>query len=265
MVRKKIFKENWLNPILLEYNEEKYEFEYLKDYHVFLLKDAITKKNLAIFSDEIGFIIEHEINGTTHFIVSDRSEYDFENEKGIYLKDYIELYQSLCLIKTYHVSSSDEKNLRIKDHYYKVETKKNGGCIYNLKEKSNFYQELYSEEEILKLFEEPIILVSRVLQSDYNPDIKDKITYGINLDTFCIATPIYSELQQRFIPVVTTQNSSFNRTISIPLEKREAMTIEKEIMNTIYDLEFYLEPIPGIYLKDNTLNQQFVRKFTKKS
>ena len=217
------------NDIQLEYDEEKFEIIYVENLRKIVLKRKTDNAVLAIFDDNIGFLIEHDIYGSTHFVISDANDY---KEEGIRLKHYRMGEDGLYLVYVKSIDDPRECACRIKDHYYIV------------------------KKEILEQFEEPVLLVTDVCKWGM---LEDKITYGINLDTYDVVTPIYSKLQQRMIPLRT--KDWLNR--SLPSNAKGPVTIHTDILPTLRRLDDYLEEPWELYNQDGQVNQEFVRKFTK--
>ena len=241
------------NDIQLEYDEEKFEIIYIENLRKIVLKRKKDYAVLAIFDDNIGFLIEHDIYGYTHFVISDANDY---KEEGILLKHYRMAEEGLYLVDVEHIEDARECTCRIKDHYYIVNQKRYGGAIYNLRFKDEFHDFIHKEKEILEQFEEPVLLVTDVCKWRM---LEDKITYGINLDTFDVVTPIYSKLQQRMIPLRTKD------WLDEPLssEKKGPVTIQTDIVYTLQCLDDYLKEPWELYNQDKQVNQEYVRKFTK--
>ena len=198
-------------------------------------------------------MIEHDIYGSTHFVISDANDY---KEEGIRLKHYRMGEDGLYLVYVKSIDDPRECACRIKDHYYIVKQEGYGGKIYNLKMKSDFHQFIHAKKEILEQFEEPVLLVTDVCKWGM---LEDKITYGINLDTYDVVTPIYSKLQQRMIPLRT--KDWLDRPLSS--EKKGPVTIQTEIVSTLRRLDDYLKEPWELYNQDEQVNLEFVRKFTK--
>ncbi len=243
-----------MNDIQLEYDKDQFEVEYVKDLHKIILRRKKDQKVLKIIGDNIGFLIEHDIDGDIHFVISDANHYE---KKGNRLKHYKLFDDGLYLRSKEAIDDTRECACRIKDHYYIVNQQMYGGKIYNLKTKSNFHNFIHGKKEIFEQFKEPTILVTDI---HTQRQIQDEITYGINLDTFDVVTPIYSKLQQRMIPLIT--EDVWHRPLS--LDKKGPATISKEIISTLERLAYnYLEEESELYQQDGQVNQEFVRKFTK--
>ena len=260
------------NRIDLEYDNQKYEIEYVKRKNMIILKRISDSKILDIFSDKIGFIVQQDGESQTNFLVTDYSDLDKGEKKSVKFKHFVDYGSSdaLYLEKEFNCNSIWLSDCRINDGCYIVEQSGYGGCIYNLNKKSKRFDNIYHDERINSILGDNILLVSREIDS--HSRIKDTITYGINLNSFEIVTPIYSKLQQRYIPIYTKEqvdeiNKEFHKKgqfIRIYDFSLEEITIYLEVTRYLELLDAYLEEPKEVYLdfSREKINEPFVKKFT---
>ena len=85
--------------IELEYDPQKYEFEYVKDANTLCLKRVKNHKILALFNDRIGFIAQCDIAGISNFLVTDYSQNSQNNERITKFKHYVDNGGSKLMLK----------------------------------------------------------------------------------------------------------------------------------------------------------------------
>ena len=114
-------------------------------------------------------------------------------------------------------------------------------------------------------------MVSEIKRASTNL-VSDTITYGIDPETFEIVTPIWSELQQRYIDIYT------DKQVDKIQEKNPFTNVKKFSLvdNTIYfEIEKYLNILSGYFERtrtdkmyldffDSEINEDFVKKFVRK-
>ena len=93
----------------------------------------------------------------------------------------------------------------------------------------------------------------------------DRITYGIDVNTFEATTPIYSELEQRFINVYSEEEmTKLEKKAGImnPYGRGELTrrTINYEIMRYLDIIAYYFDKDESMY-KYGTPNDEFLLKF----
>lgn len=255
--------------IYLSYDEDKYIIEYVKSKHMIALKDRFTNGILEIFTDEIGFLVQYNEGGTVNFVVT---EYQGEDET-IKLKHFIDDGSSDELIfkSEFDCNAADIDSCRITDSSFLVEQAGNSSCIYNLNEKSKRYDNIYKDDRISKMFGGNILMVNEKEYAFYNFNISDTITYGINPETFEVVTPIWSELQQRFIDLYTNEQvediiDKDEMFISTKKYNLADITIAYEIQKYLNKLDSYLDKPQKVYLDSfgGEINESFVKRFIKK-
>lgn len=245
---------------IIEYDEERFDVEYVAHKNMLVLRRLEDNKVLEIFSDEIGFLIQAEKDEETHFILTDYSEVE-ENEKPKF-KHYIAGKNELVLKNEFECDSIWLSELYIADNSFLVEDNSNGCFIYNLNEKSKKFKKVYNDDNVKKIIGENVLLVSEERKFIFDSSINDTITYGIDPKTFEIVTPIWSDLQQRYINIYTEQQLNEKRIIPNGASLSE-MTISFEIDKYLNKLSYYFEKPKNVYLdfNSNKVNEEFVKTF----
>ena len=264
-----INKENGTD-IYLNYDEKNYLIEYVKNKHMIALKDCFTNSILEIFTDEIGFLVQYNEGDVVNFIVT---EYQEEDET-IKLKHFVDdgNCEELIFKREFDCNAADIDSCRITDSSFFVEQSGNSSCIYNLNEKSKRYDSIYKDDRISKMFgDDNILMVNEKEYAFYNFNISDTITYGINPETFEIVTPIWSELQQRFIDLYTEKQAEdaikkCEMSVSVSNYNLADITIAYEIQKYLNKLDNYFDKPQKVYLDSfgDKINEPFVKKFIKK-
>lgn len=255
------------SSITLEYNNEKYEIEYVKDDKIVVLKDLLKNKILKVWSDNVGFIKQVDMDGKTNFVMT---EYMKETDKVQFRHYVVTKYcDSLELKKEFECDSIFPETCCVTDKSYLVEQRRYGLSIYNLSQESRLFYRVYNDKAVKEYFEDNTLMVSEKKTAIARCDIEDKITYGINPETFEIVTQIYSELQQRYIDVYTEEQVEKLKERGIFFNDRyslEELTIKLEIEHYLNELEEYLPRPQGIYLGEypKKVNEEFVKQFVKK-
>jgi len=254
------------STINLEYDNTKYDFEHVKHKGLIILRRLSDNKILDVFSDKVGFIIQYDKDDESNFLMTDYSE------DKILFKHFIDFGKSevLYLKNKFECGSIHLSDCRINDECYVVEHSYYGGCLYNLVDKSKQFDNIYNDERVKSILKDNILLVSKKIDS--HSRIEDTITYGIDLQSFRIVTPIYSKLQQRYIPIYTREqvdeiNKEFNKKgqfIRVYDFSLEDITIYLEVTRYLELLDNYLEEPKGVYLdlSQDEINEPFVKKFT---
>ncbi len=261
------------NIVYFKYDKEEYDIEYIKDQNMIIVRQLPDYHILEIFSDKIGFIVQSNIGDQTNFLVTDYSQKDENGKTTIQFKHYTgkKYKRSLDLVKVLNCSEFELSSCRITDNTYLVEQNDQGSCIYNISQKSKRFDSVYHDDDINKFLQENILLVSETRTALFRPDIKDTITYGINPETFQIETPIWSDLQQRLIPIYMQKEIDklkekwFLDHNSYEGQSLEEITIHFEIDQYLNQLDNQIERSQTVYedVVDSKVNEEFVKKFIK--
>ena len=257
----------------LEYDKDKYDFEYVKSKGVIILRRKSDNQVLEIFSDKIEYIVQSNTGNVTNFIVTDYSEVDKDGSRIFKIKHYVDTgSDELSLRRQFDYDGSTLDQCRITESSFIVDQKGCGGSIYNLENKSKNFDYIYNNKKISEIIGENILMVSEIKRSFFG-ELTDRLTYGIDPSTFEIVTPIWSELQQRYIAMYT------DKQVDELQEKYPFGNIKKNSLedNTIYfEVERYLRLLTEVYLKeqitgriylnfnDSEVNEDFVKEFVKK-
>lgn len=270
--------------IELKYDKERYSINYIKESNNVVLSRLSNQKVLAVFSDKIGFIVQVNVASTPNFLVSDYSNFDkFDISKPIKLEHYEDLDDGRLFgnpgfvsIKTLNIDSATLEGCRITERAYLVNGSKQ---IYNIAKFKNRlskpFEEIYIDEKVRAYLGDDTVLVTDFVYPNKHADnrlgLHDALTYGINLKTFEITTPIWSELQQRYIEVYTREK--INKMTphlgdwAINNDQCGESTIEFEVLSYLNGLVRQMDCSHRVYSDFDTVNEEFVRSFvrTKKS
>ena len=162
--------------------------------------------------------------------MTDYSEIDKNGLRIVKIKHYVDIgIDELRLRKQFDYDGSTLDQCRITDSSFMVDQKGYGGSIYNLKEKSKEFDYIYNDKKINEIVGKNILMVSEIKRASTNL-VSDTITYGIDPETFEIVTPIWSELQQRYIDIYT------DKQVDEIQEKNPFSNVKKFSLedNTIY-------------------------------
>lgn len=259
-------------PIYLEYNDKKYEIEDASNVGYILVKSKKDNSTIGIFDANITesiieseeFYRSYENEKYSNFAVKtyDKKTDTFYLNHYIYEKDVDGLWKD----RDYIIPKKYGRNERIGKHTYLIETK-DGISLFNLTKTSRPFKEIYLDNESRYKIKEALgkdtIMVTEELKS--SKKAIDRITYGIDIDTFEATTPIYSELQQRFISVYSEEEMT-------KLEKKSGImnpygrgdltrrTISYEVMRYLDRIREYFDNDESMY-KYGEPNDEFLLKF----
>lgn len=254
--RRLFFSNSKRKVIEVEYDSFHYDFEYIEKAHIIILKRLDDQKIIGVFHDEIGFIVERHHDNKDHFLVTDYSK----GEENIRFIHYIadshlnELYKKCELDCSYAALEC----CHITDNSFYLEQKYHEGIFYNLDKPSKKFNRVYIDEKINNVLGESVILVSE--EKDENLHVSDTITYGINPETYEVVTPIWSDLQQRFIPLYSCDCEEARK---YPYTSLFDIVLEFEVEKYLRILEQRYEKNIGIYedILQSKINDSFVKKF----
>ena len=184
------------------------------------------------------YITQVNKNGKTHFIII-RADH---NLNGVYLMDYVDTKGKLE--RDYYTDSSNVR--KINDSLYLIDyatEEKNKTSIYNLEFESEIHEYIRGlKNEDLHLDENYIMVVDKIVgkkdEEDENEEIfEDYLTYGIDLDTYEIVTPIYSSFHKEYFNMDSTECFEEAMRINVKTqEKRKSLYIggkyNQEFANT---------------------------------
>ena len=256
--------------IHLEYDKEKYNIEYVKSKNAIILRRLWDNTVLEIFNDNVGFIVQSDVFGETNFVVTDHSE-----KENVWFKHFIDRKYSdkLILRNKFTCDSVHLEECRITDSSFIVEQCGYAASEYNLDKTWRRFDRIYNDKKISKIVGEGILMVSEKKRAFVNSDVEDTITYGINPETYEIVTPIWSEMQQRYISVYTTNQmdkikeklAKEHKLIDTENVSLSDITIHFEIENYLNVVAYHFERNDTIYLDgfDSKVNEDFVKKFIR--
>lgn len=211
---KKTIQRNDHNNIDVEYDETRYNIEFYSSCKEDPKADKIIIRRLKddkiirVFDGNIAFIYQTYISST---ITSDSTAHyvicSIENDGTKKFNHYIESDSQLWLeesFNTYHIFLDSAK---VGEKSFIISEDANNLYLYNFKKKSNKFTNIYTTENLwckernaVESLGENILMVT---MSKKVGKFEDKLTFGINPDTFKIVTPIWSEIQERVIPIYT--------------------------------------------------------------
>lgn len=271
--------------ISLEYDEEKYKIQYAPSIENIIIKRIKDDKVIGVFdAKNTGFIIQSEIDGYNTFEVSVYSE---EDEQAYLYHYYDDLKDKglvggnpfVSYISKNAILSMSQNDVQIDENLYLIYITmgKKGYALYNGRNISQGYNKIYLKKEDREKAEKSlgknVIMVSQKFKLD---NAEDTILYGIDIETFEAVTPIWSELQQRFINVPSTSelNDLQERTVGLRWddsnETKTERTIEYEIFHPLVMVNKYLDrKDEDPMIRKDTYhrgepNEEFIMKFKKK-
>lgn len=261
---------------VFEYDNEKFRIEYSFATDTIFIRRLSDNKVIGILenTESIGFINEHDGvhketgEEYTDFVVS----YHDEKERT-YISHYrLNNYEGYMKhIKTFETTSIFEDKIRVSNHTYKVCPDREECSLYNLDGKSRkFMIHEDHEKEIKEILGENTILVEETLHS--TPEIEDRIVYGFDKDTFEPTTPIWSDLQRRFIdvhPLEEIRKLEWEKHMHYPFSEGEGQklisrTIRLEILRYLDMLAEQLSREDIMY-KNELPNKEFMMKLIDKN
>ena len=166
------------------------------------------------------YITQVNKNGKTHFVTVTTNY----NHNGVYLIDYVDYKDKLE--RDYYTDSSNVR--RINDSLYLIDYAtegKNKTSIYNLEFESEIHNCIRGRKnEDLHLDENYIMVEDRIVakkdEEDENEEIfEDYLTYGVDLNTYEIVTPIYSSFHKEYFNMDSTE--CFEEAMRINAETSE--------------------------------------------
>lgn len=228
------------------------------------------KENKKIFgveySKNFGSILQIDCENGKRFVITAFDEKSNTNKLYCYgdNKDgKIELFRVL------KINSLNLEDIKINDKNYLVESENYGGKIYNIEldRLSDFFDIVFESETDEK------ILVSKNIVDSRIGKINDVISYEIDLNTLKIISPIWSDLQQRYINLYSEKemknkktqslkNSDYayytddNATTTINFEVKKYLDIIANHFNQIEDYKM----IPVVYDADEATFKEYVKK-----
>lgn len=266
-VRERFFSSYRMSPFEVEYDKDSYSVEHVNDSGMIILRRLKDNFVVKIFKDSINYLFQYNDGEKVHFVIEDYSNcMDDSNENPRFMHFVDRGTSSLELVKSFDGNGSSLDKVHFGDCSFIVDSEGYGGYIYNLNERSEYFNHIYCDKNVREYFGKDVILVSKTCSESPNRDIEDRITYGIDAKTFDIVTPIWSELQQRLIPVYTEEemNEILNKLHAYSNYTPSKFTIWYEVSRYLALLGKYFEKTDRVLSYDGTLNDEFVKKFVLK-
>lgn len=240
------------NGTILEYDEKEYKIETIPSNllwfkgarNIFRVKRVSDDTVLQTYIGEISNIIEFEENGYNHFIVID--EISGDKEGSCELRHDIDINGCLEIAGMYKCNSCSQ----IKDGLFCLNMGEDNIRLYNLVEISKPFSAIYTDKEVCELMGKNAILVSEEKKSKYDKNVVDTITYGINPNSYRMVTPIWSDLQQRYIDLTCFHSSFIDEFV------------EKEIQAPLDEIAKNMKKGPSVFTTTGEVNKEFVKGFT---
>lgn len=265
MVKKEIRK-NVNSVMQFDYDETKYELTYVKDKGLIVIKRLSDDTIVDVVGDNIGFIFQCEFDGLNHILMT---EYSHDDEK-VKLKHFVDDGYQWKLKKQFDCNSVWLQTLQVTNHSFLVEQDGVGAAVYNLNDKSHYFDKVYNDEKVKKAVGADVLLVTEKKYAYWSSEIFDTLTYGINPETFDIVTSIWSELQQRYIDVYSEEKvqeleeilKSRCETLNREHFNNAQITIHFEVQKYLDLLAHILEPQKSVYTdyNENKVNEDFVKQ-----
>ncbi len=218
----------------LEYDENEYEIEYFgKEIDVskpwegrrfikenyFIVKNVEENEIINVFTGDISDIIQYKDNDNNYFVVV--SYPDKESSRSL-ITTYIDEGFDMPVVFKKEIMECN----RVSNHTFSLILEGNDYALYNgEKFKKDFHNVCdypFDYEKIKNLYGEDVLFVEEKLRPRFvldGADVDDIITYGVDVDTLEIKTPIWSEIQQRYIKLLSEEE----------IEKREENYRKKNI------------------------------------
>ena len=131
-------------------------------------------------------------DGKSHFITK-----GFERHHGGYFRHYIDTAGELRIENSFDAPLGVDK---IGDTQFAIFNYSSGGFIYNLENRSQDLKRIYFEPNVIGRFRRrKMVLVDERVTALSNPDVYEDIRYGMDLNTFEVATPIFIISSEKLI------------------------------------------------------------------
>ncbi len=268
------------NKLYYEYDSKKYQVGYGLNGSLFI-KRKKDDGGKHIFQEKVSNLIQVDKNDKTYFLVG--SYYIGLYEINIYEDDNESEY--LRHIKRFNMDGFyNLDDIRINEDTFIVNQYKKGGRIYTIGDESptKFYEEIYNDKKVMKFLDSKnaknVVLVDDEYSCIYeNGTLIDRLTYGIDINTKKIVTPIWSTLKNKMIDTYTEKDvrdlkERMNANDNVEFDHydydfmKEDHTLEEitkyfEIERYFRNLDQYSNGTKGVYKERNTINKDFIMGF----
>lgn len=275
---KERFKKKDRSKIDVELNEAKYTAEYIDYSEEIAIRRVVDNKIVALFSNMYQIVeIDSKDSEVTNFVAIGRENKGSESELFFYHFNCKPSFDRLNLVMSHTINNVCIEQIRFGKNNFVLndEYKRGYKALYNLEKVSDYYFEIHAGQKVEETFGRPIVFVEEQLSASLRSDIKDKITYGIDPNTYEVITPIYSELQNKYINLIPSREEAakilgrrLNTVVFYPNEV-SPLNLTKQL-----EIEYYLEKLSsyieepkritktgGYSFDENQVDEQFVKSF----
>lgn len=279
-----MFKGSLKNPRLdFEYDDKTYIVGYNKN-HYLNIKRKKGDGGKKEFNEDVSCFVQVNKNDRNYFLVG--SYYQERYEISIYEDDIF--FENLAFRERFPMDKAFKLDkIRVSEDTFIVDQYKNGGRLYTIGDEkpTKFYERIYSDKKIKDFLCEKdannMILVDDTQYIYYyGKNIMDKLTYGIDINTKKIVTPIWSSLKNKLIHIYTEDDvkilkEKMDKNIDDEYDHfdysfmRENHTLEEitkyfEIDRFHRKLDNLFRKTEGIYIKTEKgkdINKEYIMKF----
>lgn len=204
-----MFKGSLKNPRLdFEYDDKTYIVGYNKN-HYLNIKRKKGDGGKKEFNEDVSCFVQVNKNDRTYFLVG--SHYGGRNQIIIY-EDYKD-FEYLQELASFNMDKYKLDNIRLSEDTFIVDKFRKGGRLYTIGDESatRYYERIYNDKKVKEFLNEKdvnnmVLVDDEQFFSYYNKSIMDKLTYGIDINTKKIVTPIWSSLKQKLIHTYTEED-----------------------------------------------------------
>ena len=233
---------------------------------VFDIKYAKSQRKIVLIRKSDGEIIhefdemytnsitQYNCNGEPHFITNEYipSKNPDRRFEGQQLVDYEYNFRRNGLDSTRIPCKSIKE---VSDNAYIISSIEEGYELYSVENSISIpFKRVTLNESVNKMFGKKVVFVEHEIKDKYKGQIKDTLTYVIDPTTFKIISPIWSDLQKRFIDVYDSMTSEEIQKIAEKQDMSEvdnsyadnyndSATIDIEVVNYLNKMARQLEII----------------------
>lgn len=187
-----------------EYDSDKYLLGFEKN--VLSIKRRKEEKGKMTFNEDVSCFVQVNKDDRTYFLVG--SHYG-----GIIIYEDYKDFEYLQKIASFSMDKYKLDNIRLSEDTFIVDKFRKGGRLYTIGDESatKFYERIYNDKKVKEFLNEKdinnmVLVDDEQFFSYYNESITDKLTYGIDINTKKIVTPIWSSLKNKLIHTYTEED-----------------------------------------------------------